>query len=171
MECSSARIFSGDKFLFKSLSDTAFHRAFAQPEVARVLLEQHRGEKVAEEVAAGLICQGCAIALAVALGSLAVFWKVILCLAQAGQRPLELRRSAKHLVVDLPTGSREGIYDFALLSNTGDQLLSATGTAQLQDHVVVLRTEVDFGDVRPGVYFLALRQPGLEWARYPVRVF
>jgi len=91
--------------------------------------------------------------------------------AQAGQRPLELQRSAKHLVVDLPIGSKEGTYDLALLSNTGDQLLSAAGTAQLRDHLMVLRAEIDASGVSPGLYFLALRQPGLEWNRYPIRVF
>ena len=87
------------------------------------------------------------------------------------QPSLELHRSAKHLVLDLPVGSAEGTYDVALLSDTGTQLLNATGTVQLQNHVVVLRAEVDLGNVRPGAYFLALRQPGLEWTRYPVRVF
>ena len=87
------------------------------------------------------------------------------------QPSLELHKSAKHLVLDLPVGSAEGTYDVALLSDTGTQLLNATGTVQLQNHVVVLRAEVDLGNVRPGAYFLALRQPGLEWTRYPVRVF
>ena len=87
------------------------------------------------------------------------------------QPSLELHRSAKHLVLDLPVGSAEGTYDVALLSDTGTQLLNAAGTVQLQNHVVVLRAEVDLGNVRPGAYFLALRQPGLEWTRYPVRVF
>jgi hypothetical protein len=87
------------------------------------------------------------------------------------QPSLELHRSAKHLVLDLPVGSAEGTYDVALLSEAGTQLLNATGTVQLQDHVVVLRAEVDLGNVRPGAYLLALRQHGPEWTRYPVRVF
>jgi hypothetical protein len=87
------------------------------------------------------------------------------------QPSLELHRSAKHLVLDLPVGSAEGTYDIALLSDTGTQLLNATGTVQLQNQVVVLRAEVDLGNVPPGAYLLALRQPGLEWSRYPLRVF
>ena len=83
---------------------------------------------------------------------------------------LEVQRSAKHLVLDLPIGSAEGTYDLALLSESGAQLLSATGTTQLQDRLVVLRADLDLRDIRPGNYFLALRRPGLEWARYPVRV-
>jgi hypothetical protein len=83
---------------------------------------------------------------------------------------LEGQRSAKHLVIDLPIGSAEGSYDLALESESGTQLLSATGTAQLHDGVVVLRADVQFQDVNPGGYVLALRQPGLEWVRYPVRL-
>ena len=90
---------------------------------------------------------------------------------QTNQAPLELHRSAKHLVLDLPIGSPEGLYEVALLSETGVQVLVTRGNAQLQDHIVVLRAEVDVGGVRPSLYYLSLRQPGLEWTRYPVRVF
>ena len=67
---------------------------------------------------------------------------------QTNQAPLELHRSAKHLVLDLPIGSREGPYEVALLSETGVQVLVTRGNAQLQDHIVVLRAEVDVGGVR-----------------------
>jgi len=87
------------------------------------------------------------------------------------QPPLEIRRSAKHLILDLPIGSQEGAYDIAILSEAGAHILGTTGTAQLQDHVVSLRAYVDVSGIQPGRYFLALRQPGLEWTRYPLRVF
>jgi hypothetical protein len=83
---------------------------------------------------------------------------------------LEVQRATKHLVLDLPIGSPEGSYDLALLNESGTQLLSANGIAQLQDRVVVLKADIDVRDVRPGNYVLALRQPGSEWVRYPVRV-
>ena len=83
---------------------------------------------------------------------------------------LELQRSAKHLVLDLPIGSAEGAYELAVLSESGTQLLSAIGSAQLQDRVVVLRADVEFHDVSPGKYVLALRRPGLEWVQYRVQV-
>jgi hypothetical protein len=89
---------------------------------------------------------------------------------QTNLPPLEVQRSATHLVLDLPIGSAEGTYDLALLSESGAQLLSATGATQLQDRVVVLKADIDVRDVRAGVYLLALRQPGAEWSRYPVRV-
>jgi len=90
---------------------------------------------------------------------------------QTDQRPLEIQRSAKHLIIDLPIGSKEGTYDIAILSESGAQILGATGTAQFQDHIVSLRADVDVSGIQPRLYFLALRQPGMEWTRYPLRLF
>ena len=90
---------------------------------------------------------------------------------QTDQRPLEIHRSAKHLILDLPIGSKEGAYDLALLSESGTQIWSTSGTAGLQDHNVSLQADVDVSGLQSGLYFLALRQRGLEWSRYPVRVF
>jgi hypothetical protein len=55
--------------------------------------------------------------------------------ADAGQAPLEIPRTAKHLIVDLPIGSKEGTYDVGLLTETGDQIMRATGSAQLHGHI------------------------------------
>ena len=88
----------------------------------------------------------------------------------SNQPPLDIPRATRHLILYLPVGSKEGNYDLAVLSATGDDVLRATGTARLEDHVVVLRADVDLARVRPGSYFLGIRQPGLEWTRFPVRV-
>lgn len=90
--------------------------------------------------------------------------------SETGQAPLQILRSAKHLVLDLPIGSKEGPYDVVLLTETGDQILRVTGTAQLHDHVTGLRVDVDVRSVPPGPYFLGVRHPGLEWSRYPIRL-
>ena len=87
------------------------------------------------------------------------------------QAPLQLPKTAKHLVLYLPIGSKEGPYDLGLLTETGDEILSATGIAELKDHITGLRVDVDLSSVRPGEYSLGIRQPSLEWARYPIRVF
>ena len=91
--------------------------------------------------------------------------------SETGQAPLEIPRSAKHLVLDLPIGSKEGPYDVGLFSDTGDQLLRAAGTAELHEHVTVLRIDVDLSSIRPGTYSLRVRQPNLEWTQYLVQVF
>ena len=89
---------------------------------------------------------------------------------ETNQSPIELSRQAKHLVLDLPVGSKEGNYELALLGSGGEATKSATGVAQLENHTVVLNTNMDLAGVSPGLYFLGVRQPGLEWSRYPVRV-
>ncbi len=91
--------------------------------------------------------------------------------ADDGQAPLQIPRSAKHLMLDLPIGSKEGPYEVGLLTDTGDQLLRATGVAELRDHITGLRVDVDLSSIRPGIYLIAVRQPGIEWSRYPIRVF
>ena len=91
--------------------------------------------------------------------------------SEADQAPLEISRTTKHLVVDLPIGSKEGPYDVGLLTGTGDQILRATGMAELHDHITDLRVDLDLSGVQAGAYSLGLRQAGLEWTRYPIRVF
>jgi hypothetical protein len=69
----------------------------------------------------------------------------------------------------LPTRGH-GAYDVALLDPSGAELFRTSATAKLEDHIVVLRADVDLAGVSPGSYFLGLRQPGLEWMRFPIRV-
>jgi hypothetical protein len=90
--------------------------------------------------------------------------------AETGRPPLEIPRSAKQVVIDLPIGSKEGTYELALLTGTGQEISLATGTASLEDHVVILRADIDIGRVGPASYLLGVRRPGLEWSRYPARV-
>ena len=89
---------------------------------------------------------------------------------EANQSPIELSRKAKHLVLDLPVGSKEGNYELAVLRSSGEKIRSAMGVAQLENHTVVLNADIDLTGVSPGSYFLGVRQPGLEWSRYLVRV-
>ena len=86
------------------------------------------------------------------------------------QHPIELHRWCKHLILDLPIGSKEGNDEVALLSETGAPVLGASGTARSEDQGVILKVDLDVSRVQPGQYFLGLRQPGAEWTRYPVRV-
>ena len=87
------------------------------------------------------------------------------------QLPLELGRNTRHLVLYLAIGSEEGSYDIVLLNETGNELLHGSGTAQIENHVVVLRADIDPAGVPPGLYFLGLRQHGPDWTRFPVHVF
>ncbi len=86
------------------------------------------------------------------------------------QPPLEVPRNATNLNLELPIGSDEGAYDVALLNASGAELFRASGTAKLEDHIVVLRANVDLAGISPGSYFLGVRQPGLEWTRFSIRL-
>jgi hypothetical protein len=91
--------------------------------------------------------------------------------SDTSQAPLEIPRTTKHLVLELPIGSKEGPYEVGLLTATGDELLRATGTSELRDHINRLRVDVNLSSIRSGDYSLGIREPNLEWARYPTRVF
>ena len=86
------------------------------------------------------------------------------------QSPLEVSRNARSLNLELPIGSNEGAYEVALLNSTGAELLRTSATAKLEDHVVVLRVDVDLAGVPPGSYSFGVRQSGLEWTRFPIRL-
>ncbi len=89
---------------------------------------------------------------------------------ETSQSSLEVPRNARNLNLELPIGSNEGAYDVALLNPSGGELFRTSATAKLEDHIVVLKADVDLVGVPPGSYFLGLRQPGLEWMRFPIRV-
>ena len=90
--------------------------------------------------------------------------------SETSQPSLEVPRNARSLNLELPIGSNEGAYDVALLNPSGAELFRTSATAKLEDHIVVLRADVDLAGISPGSYFLGLRQPGLEWMRFPIRV-
>ena len=90
--------------------------------------------------------------------------------AETNQTPFDISRHGRHLVLELPIGSKEGGYEVALLGSDGEEIKRTTGVAQLENHIVTLKADLDIGDISPGSYVLGVRQPGLEWSRYPVRV-
>ena len=90
--------------------------------------------------------------------------------SETGQAPLEIPRSAKQLGSGFANWEQRRTLRCRSITETGDQILRATGTAQLHDHVTDLRVDVDVRSVPPGAYFLGVRQPGLEWSRYPIRL-
>jgi len=91
-------------------------------------------------------------------------------MSETSQPSLEVPRNARSLNLELPIGSNEGAYDVALLNPNGAELFRTSATAKLEDHIVVLRADVNLAGISPGSYFLGLRQPGLEWMRFPIRV-
>jgi len=89
---------------------------------------------------------------------------------ETSQPSLEVPRNARNLNLELPIGSNEGAYDVALINPNGAELFRTSATAKLEDHIVVLKVDVNLAGISPGLYFLGLRQPGVEWMRFPIRV-
>jgi hypothetical protein len=90
--------------------------------------------------------------------------------SETSQPSLEVPRNARNLNLELPIGSNEGAYAVALINPNGAELFRTSATAKLEDHIVVLRVDVNLAGISPGSYFLGLRQPGVEWMRFPIRV-
>jgi len=74
--------------------------------------------------------------------------------------------AVSQLSLSVPAGSV-----LALLGPNGAELFRTSAGAKLEDHIMVLRADIDLGGVSPGLYFLGVRQPGLEWTRFPIRLF
>jgi hypothetical protein len=89
---------------------------------------------------------------------------------EEGRQTLVLYRSARHLILDLPAGSNQGIDEIAIFSETGVEILDTSGAARLEHHVVCVEVDVDVNRFQPGQYFLGVRQPGLKWTEYRVRI-
>ena len=91
--------------------------------------------------------------------------------AQSHEPPLDIHRRTRYLVLYLPIGSEEGSYEVGVLNASGQELMHKRGTAKLENHIVVLRADIDIADVPSGSYFLGVRKQGFEWTRFPVRIF
>jgi hypothetical protein len=89
---------------------------------------------------------------------------------EEGRQTLVLYRSARHLILDLPEGSNQGIDEIAIFTEAGAEILDTSSAARLEHHVVRVEIDVDVNRFQPGQYFLGVRQPGLKWAEYRVRV-
>jgi hypothetical protein len=88
----------------------------------------------------------------------------------ADRPDLRVSRGAKHLVLYLPIGSKDGPYDLLLLNKNGDELLRTTGIAQLENQIVILRADVNLSTLPRDSYFLIVRQNSIESVRLLVRV-
>jgi hypothetical protein len=82
--------------------------------------------------------------------------------------PIELPKAALALSIYLPTGSEPGPFDVGIAELSKKLLLTTEGVAAFRDHNAVLEVRLDLSGVAAGQYLLAVRQPGADWAYYPV---
>jgi hypothetical protein len=82
--------------------------------------------------------------------------------------PLEFTRDYVDLTLDLPIGNEPGQYEVEIAEQLDQPLVTATGTASLTNGVAELEVKLNLTTLHPGLYYLAVRQPGQTWAPYTV---
>jgi hypothetical protein len=83
--------------------------------------------------------------------------------------PIVLKRRAEELTMNLPVGSKAGLYELRLLK--GDKaIISATSTAALVNGATSFTVRIDLSKVAAGSYSMSVRQAPWDWSYFPVVV-
>ncbi len=88
--------------------------------------------------------------------------------APPNNAPLELPRGRLALSIYLPIGTEPGEFEIELIQKPENPILTASGSANLRDHITVLDVKLDLTGLTPGLYLLAVRERGWSWNYYPV---
>lgn len=89
---------------------------------------------------------------------------------QPEQPPLVLPRSPERVTIFLPPGFLPGKYDIQLLDSNLRSVASATGTAEMREHVATIETAIDVSKLSAGAYQVAVRREGESWRLFPARL-
>ena len=87
--------------------------------------------------------------------------------AAPNNAPLELPRGHLALSIYLPIGTEPGEFEVDIIQKPDSPLLTASGSANLRDHITVLEVKLDLTGLAPGLYLLAIREKGWSWNYYP----
>jgi hypothetical protein len=82
---------------------------------------------------------------------------------------LALPKGRLKISIYLPFGSDEGNYEVRI-SGKQDQIVTATGRAEMKRRINVLNVEMDTSAFQAGRYNLAIREAGWGWYRFSVNV-
>jgi len=81
---------------------------------------------------------------------------------------MHLPRTALSLIIHLPVGSEDGVYEVAVMKSSGQPVIAVKGEAALKNFVEVLPVALDLTSLAPGPYQLGIRRPRSEWRTYPI---
>ncbi|TAM79768.1 MAG: hypothetical protein EPN47_18410 [Acidobacteria bacterium] len=84
--------------------------------------------------------------------------------------PIQLPRGRLDLTIFLPVGSEAGEYEVQVSAKLGEAVVTATGSAVIQNGITVLKVKLDTSRLNPGNYVLGIRQPGEATNFYPLLV-
>jgi hypothetical protein len=83
-------------------------------------------------------------------------------------QPLEFPRTAANLIILLPLGSSEGVYEIRIAGLSGEPRVETNGTATFNDHTLSLRVAVNLASLGRGKYLLQIRRAEQDWESYSV---
>jgi hypothetical protein len=83
------------------------------------------------------------------------------------QKPIYLERLPLELTIELPIGSKAGVYELQLKMN-GSIVVSTGGSAEIRDGTTAFTIKVNLSQLEPGSYSMVIRQVPLDWNLYPV---
>ena len=92
--------------------------------------------------------------------------------AEAGgdrKPPIVIARKPVDLTVQLPIASPVGPYEFQLRRDKRP-VVSASGTAALENGTTSFTVRVDLSKLAPGMYEMSVRKVGWDWGYYPVEI-
>jgi hypothetical protein len=74
------------------------------------------------------------------------------------------------LTIQLPVGSEDGQYEVAVFKRSGEQIVTASGTAALGRNVMTLKVALDLSGVPAGQYTLGTRRTASAWSWYEAEI-
>jgi hypothetical protein len=87
-----------------------------------------------------------------------------------GKPPVTLDRGRLTVAVLLPVGADAGHYEYKLLNDGLQTVLSGAGEAKIENHSTTLATKLDTDKLPSGHYSLWMRQPGFDWRSYQINI-
>jgi hypothetical protein len=83
--------------------------------------------------------------------------------------PIYLERNPLELTVQLPAGSKAGMYEFQL-QKSGQPVVATSGAASIREGTTAFAVRIDLTRVEAGEYSMSVRQVPWDWSYYPVVV-
>jgi len=83
------------------------------------------------------------------------------------QKPIFLERLPLNLTVELPIGSKAGVYELQL-KRDGSTMVSSGGTAEIRNGTTAFAVKINLSGFDRGNYSMVIRQVPHDWNLYPV---
>jgi len=87
-----------------------------------------------------------------------------------GRAPVTLNRGHLTVSVLLPIGAEAGRYEYKILNDALQTVLSGEGDAKLENHTATMAAQLNTDRLPSGRYSFWLRLPGFDWRSYQIEI-